>query len=120
MADMAGPRWTLAATALGTRSVVLLAHAGARRWSTSVPIPDARSAHEAYLLGLVAGLEALASEGAGEVRVVVTDPLLEGLLSRGWSARSVRVIRALQNLLRAARGRGVSVELLTFKSNQLT
>ena len=115
MADVAGPRWILAARALGTRSVVLLARAGEARWGTSVPTADARSVHEAYLLGLAAGLEALASAGAGEIRVVVTDRLLDGLVSRGWSPRSVRIIGALHHLLRVAQGSSVSFELLTFR-----
>lgn len=108
--------WVLAAKALGRKTVALRARAGETRWATSILTEDVASASEAYLLGLAAGVDALSSRGAPEIRVLVTDPLLEGFLRRGWSPRSARIVWALGGFVRAARRTTLSFVLLKSRS----
>lgn len=108
--------WVLAAKALGRKMVALRARAGETRWALAVPTAEVATASEAYLLGLAAGVDALASQGASEIRVLVSDSLLEGFLRRGWSPRSVRIVWALGRLVRAARRTNLRFVLLKSRS----
>lgn len=104
--------WRIGAVARGSRGATLVARQVGcelhERWEIDLPASESRP--EAVLLALTDGMARLCERSANAVTVVVTDRTIVGYVWRGWQPRSLRMHRALAQLVGAAEGLALTFE----------